>query len=280
MDGGAWWAAVHEVAKSRTWLSNFTRTFHFHALKEMATHSSVLAWRIPGTEEPGRRPSMGSQRVRHDWSNLAAAAELYIQMTFKLLYSVLTLKLSLSKCSVDYPPQTWSSSAISSHKMSSFVQLFRKKTCSYVLLYHIWYWWSLISFVFQNIIWIYPFLPLPTITILVYDTFITYLDYCFLTGPPASTLVYHSLFYTQQWGQFMLVISLLKSSTVLKPIFFHTYKILWICSLAALFLAPISPIYSLGSSTMAFMLFLTHSSLFFPCRAFTLAVPSTWNDLP
>ena len=61
--------------KSRTWLSNFTFTFHFHALeKEMATHSSVLAWRIPGTAEPGGLPSMGSHRVRHDWSDLAAAA--------------------------------------------------------------------------------------------------------------------------------------------------------------------------------------------------------------
>ena len=75
MDGGAWWAAVHEVAKSRTRLSDFTFTFHFHALgKEMATHSSVLAWRIPGTGEPDGLPSMGSHRVGHDWSNLAAAA--------------------------------------------------------------------------------------------------------------------------------------------------------------------------------------------------------------
>ena len=74
MDGGAWWAAVHGVAKSRTWLSDFTFTFHFHALeKEMATHSSVLAWRIPGTGEPGGLPSMGSHRVCHDWSDLAAA---------------------------------------------------------------------------------------------------------------------------------------------------------------------------------------------------------------
>ena len=67
MDGGAWWAAVHGVAKSRTRLSDFTFTFPFHALeKEMATHSSVLAWRIPGTEEPGGLPSMRSQRVGHD----------------------------------------------------------------------------------------------------------------------------------------------------------------------------------------------------------------------
>ena len=73
MDGGAWWAAVHGVAKSRTQLSDFTFTFHFHALeKEMATHSSVLAWRIPGTGEPGGLPSMGSHRVGHDWSDLAA----------------------------------------------------------------------------------------------------------------------------------------------------------------------------------------------------------------
>ena len=67
MDRGAWWAAVHGVAKSGTELSNFTFTFDFHALeKEMATHSSVLAWRIPGTGEPGGLPSMGSHRVGHD----------------------------------------------------------------------------------------------------------------------------------------------------------------------------------------------------------------------
>ena len=73
MDGGPWWAAVHGVAKSRTRLSNFTLTFHFHALeKEMATHSSVLAWRVPGMGEPGGLPSMGSHRVGHDWSDLAA----------------------------------------------------------------------------------------------------------------------------------------------------------------------------------------------------------------
>ena len=67
MDGGAWWAAVHGVAKSQTRLSNFTFIFHFPALeKEMATHSSVLAWRIPGTGEPGGLPSMGSHRVGHN----------------------------------------------------------------------------------------------------------------------------------------------------------------------------------------------------------------------
>ena len=74
MDGGAWWAAVHGVAKSQTRLSDATFTFHFHALeKEMATRSSVLAWRIPGTGEPGGLLSMGSQS-RTRLSDLAAAA--------------------------------------------------------------------------------------------------------------------------------------------------------------------------------------------------------------
>ena len=67
MDRGAWRPAVHGVAQSQTRLSDFTFTFHFHALeKEMATHYSILAWRIPWTEEPGGLQSMGSQRVRHD----------------------------------------------------------------------------------------------------------------------------------------------------------------------------------------------------------------------
>ena len=74
MDGGAWWAAVHRVARNQTRLSDFTSIFRFHALeKEMATHSSVLSWSIPGTGEPGRLPSMGSHRIWHDWSDLAAA---------------------------------------------------------------------------------------------------------------------------------------------------------------------------------------------------------------
>ena len=72
---GAWKATVHGVTEGQTRLSDFTFTFHFHALeKEMATHSSVLAWRIPGLGKPGGLPSMGSHRVGHDWSDLAAAA--------------------------------------------------------------------------------------------------------------------------------------------------------------------------------------------------------------
>ena len=75
MDRGAWWVTVHGVTMSQARLSDFTFTFHLHALeKEMATHSSVLAWRIPGMAEPGGLPSMGSHRVGHNWSNLVAAA--------------------------------------------------------------------------------------------------------------------------------------------------------------------------------------------------------------
>ena len=67
MDGGDWWPSVHGVTKSQTLLSDFTFTFHFHALeKEMATHSSVLAWRIPGTAEPGGLPSIGLHTVGHN----------------------------------------------------------------------------------------------------------------------------------------------------------------------------------------------------------------------
>ena len=76
MDGGAWWAAVHGVAKSQTRLNDFTFTFHYHALeKEMATHSSILAWRISVTEEPVGLPSLWRHRVGHDWRDIAAAAK-------------------------------------------------------------------------------------------------------------------------------------------------------------------------------------------------------------
>ena len=73
LDGGAWKAAVHGVTEGQIQLNDFTFTFHFHALeKEMTTHSSVIAWRTPGMGEPGGLPSMGSHRVGHDWSDLAA----------------------------------------------------------------------------------------------------------------------------------------------------------------------------------------------------------------
>ena len=81
IDREAWRAAIHGVTKSRTQQSDFIFTFHFPALeKETATHSSVLAWRIPGTGEPGRLPSMGSHRVGHDWSDLATAAALLLSL--------------------------------------------------------------------------------------------------------------------------------------------------------------------------------------------------------
>ena len=79
MDGRAWYAAVHGITKSWTRLSDFTFIFHFHALeKEMATHSSILAWRIPGTGDPGGLLSMGSHRVRHDWSDLVVAVAKFV----------------------------------------------------------------------------------------------------------------------------------------------------------------------------------------------------------
>ena len=102
MDGGAWWAAVHGVTKSLTWLNDFTFTFHCHALeKEMATHSSVLAWRIPGMGEPGGLPSLGSHRVGYDWSDLAAAAA-----TFPMLVAIHTS----AECGPSWGETGWESS--------------------------------------------------------------------------------------------------------------------------------------------------------------------------
>ena len=100
MDGGAWKAAVHGVAEGRTQLSGFTLTFHCHALeKEMATHSSVLAWRIPGTGEPGGLPSMGS--VGHDLSDLAAAGPREVSLDFSitliLTFDALSIKPGLGQ---------------------------------------------------------------------------------------------------------------------------------------------------------------------------------------
>ena len=101
MDGGAWKAAVHGVAEGRTRLSDFTFTFQFYALeKEMATHSSVFVWRIPGTGEPGGLPSMGSHRVGHDWSDLAIATvidpealELTMCLSFQLFNLLIDWRL-------------------------------------------------------------------------------------------------------------------------------------------------------------------------------------------
>ena len=102
MDRGTWWAAAHGVAKSQTRLSDFTFTFHFHALeKEMASHSSVLAWRIPGTAEPGGLPSMGLHRVGHDWSDWAAAFSTYYSR-ISALCSYSFLKLCFTFTSVLY----------------------------------------------------------------------------------------------------------------------------------------------------------------------------------
>ena len=85
--------AIHGVAKSRTRLSDFPFTFHFHALeKEMATHSSVLAWRIPGTAEPGGLPSLVSHRVRHDWSDLQQQQQYYLHVHFEELFFFLERK--------------------------------------------------------------------------------------------------------------------------------------------------------------------------------------------
>ena len=110
MDGGAWRAAVHGVARGRTRLSDFAFTFHFHALeKEMATHSSVLAWRIPGTAEPGVLPFLGSRRVGHDWGDLAAAARSPLSQVPHLALPSHSL-WSNASCSPPHPNQKHSTS--------------------------------------------------------------------------------------------------------------------------------------------------------------------------
>ena len=102
------------VAKSRSWLSDFTFTFHFDALeKEMATHSSVLAWRIPGTGQPGWLPSMGSHRVGHDWSDLAAASishnitekstfKYYLEMNLWYKFDIMSVQFGIDMCTLLY----------------------------------------------------------------------------------------------------------------------------------------------------------------------------------
>ena len=124
MDGGAWWAAVHGVAEGRTRLSDFTFTFHFHALeKEMATHSSFLAWKIPETEEPGRRPSMGSQRVGHDWSDLAVAHALSLGNIQEHGKIRLTTQNLLPQSVLSHsPPQAVFPTVVSYNRMAQTVQ--------------------------------------------------------------------------------------------------------------------------------------------------------------
>ena len=101
MDGGTWKAAVHGVAEGRTWLSDFAFTFHFDALeKEMATHSSVLAWRIPAMGEPGGLPSMGSHRVGQDWSDSPAAAWKYVGKSGLYTWHIFNLKADLNSAIV------------------------------------------------------------------------------------------------------------------------------------------------------------------------------------
>ena len=112
-------AAVHGVSKSWTRLSDFTFTFHFHALeKELATHSSVLAWRIPETGEPGGLPSMGSHRVGHDWSDLAAAAGYSVEFSLPLIVIILLQLVILDlKFSLSY--YEWTLTAIVCYRISA-----------------------------------------------------------------------------------------------------------------------------------------------------------------
>ena len=112
---------AHGVAKSRTRLSDFTCTFHFHALEaEMATHSSVLAWRIPGTGEPGGLPSIGSHRVRHDWSDLAAAAGMVIIVLFTILYCFPVVKYGALIRSLPCSCHAFSFQCLTESLLSSF----------------------------------------------------------------------------------------------------------------------------------------------------------------
>ena len=134
MDGGAWKAAVHGVAEGRTRLSDFPFTFHFHALeKEMASHSSVLAWRIPGTGEPSRLPSVGSHRVGHDWSDLADLAAARNENAF---YKHPTYSFT------PFSLKTWKSNLIGGVRMEplSMEPLFSPLVCwaRYILILHKW----------------------------------------------------------------------------------------------------------------------------------------------
>ena len=128
---GRRWAAVHGVAKSRKWLNDFTFTFHFHALeKEMTTHSSVLAWRISGMEELGRLLSMGSHRVGHDWSDLAAAAA-HLLYLFKIVLCALITQLYVTCIAqfVVFQPEISSYFNLWTHDLLGVVATLLGKTC-------------------------------------------------------------------------------------------------------------------------------------------------------
>ena len=122
MDGGTCWAAIHGVAKSRTRLSDFTFTFHFHALeKEMAAHSSVLAWRIPGTGEPGGLPSMGSHRIRHDWSDLAEHSTVNHVSETRISYNICIVPFLFSQLPHQFMWTRWFSSKLHSVTFSASI---------------------------------------------------------------------------------------------------------------------------------------------------------------
>ena len=158
MDGGAWWAAVHGVSKSQTWLSDFTFTFHFHALeKEMAIHSSILAWRIPGTGEPGGLPSMGSHRVGHNWSDLAAAAESPITRycwNNNLVSSLYVFFLPVTECQQGNAILGSKSQTGSDHSLISSSPKRQRKMLTYTwaefLSCSIEHWGSILSTVFSK----------------------------------------------------------------------------------------------------------------------------------
>ena len=142
MNGGAWWAAVHGVARSWTQLRDFTFPFHFHALeKEMATHSSVLAWRIPGMGEPGGLPSVGSHRVRHDWSDLALVTQAQVftrklrtfnDHDWKISHFLQRQELGEEVSSWALAPQVKQWKAIT---IAGVLELESQKSCSW------WWWW-------------------------------------------------------------------------------------------------------------------------------------------
>ena len=125
MDGGAWSAAVHGVVRSRTRLSDFTFIFRFHALeKEMATHSSVLAWRIPEMGEPGGLPSMVSHRVRHDWSDLAVAAVHSVAPVYLSTFLLFLFQSKRTNCLVITHAFSFVPLAMSFHLCLSFISIF------------------------------------------------------------------------------------------------------------------------------------------------------------